>query len=88
MGGRALSTMSSEFSGKKSIARGGDNQCKQLAPQRVHVLDDASRYQVGYSDMVGNFIGGAAPGPLARPTPASYNAQYVRYNSNATLAKV
>lgn len=84
MGGRALSTMPSEFSGEKSIARGGDNQCKQLVPNRVHVHEDANRYQVGYSDLVGSFMGGAAPGPAARPTPASYNAQYVREDSNGT----
>lgn len=84
MGERALSVIPLGHSTVASFVSSGDAQCKQLAPSRVHSVNDAVRYQAGYFDMVSNFTGGAAAGGAAMATPASYNANYIRRNSNGT----
>jgi len=88
MGAKAASLTSASHVPTTSLkAMHQHSQIKQLAPSRVHLVNNATHYQTGYSDMISNFTGGAAAGGVAMPTPASYNAQYTRQNSNGQQMK-
>lgn len=83
MGAKAASLTSASDAPTTSLkAIHQHSQIKQLAPSRVHLVNNATHYQAEYSDMISNFTGGASAGGVAMPTPASYNAQYARQNSN------